>query len=142
MLHPVVKKAIVPDFLKSGRKHMHKVTPYKVGATTVKKPIQKFLVTVNEWIQSMRYSKHHVKIRCFNYLSSAFINPYFLQNGLAVRTVTVTAGIIMNLSVSAVRAPAKVKTEFSGLTFKNGISCLCLSIGLKISFITVFLGNC
>jgi len=44
-----------------------------------------------------------------------FINAYFLQNGLAVRKVTVMAGIIINLCVSAVRALAKVETSFPEL---------------------------
>ena len=43
----------------------------------------------------------------------------------------------MNLSVSAVRAAAKVKTEFSGLAFQNGISSFYLCIRLEILSSTV-----
>lgn len=63
----------------------------------------------------MRDSKYHMKIRCFNNFSPMFINAYFLQNGLAVRKVTVMAGIIINLCLSAVRALAKVETSFPEL---------------------------
>ena len=33
LLHPVVKKVIVAYFLKSGRKHMHQITPYKFSVS-------------------------------------------------------------------------------------------------------------
>ena len=42
----------------------------------------------------------------------AFFHPYFFNNSLAVGTVAVTAGIVMNLHVSTVTAPAYITAEF------------------------------
>ena len=54
-----------------------------------------------------------MKIGGINYLSPAFICPYLPINRLAVRAVTVPAGIIMEFGMSAVRALGNVDAKGS-----------------------------
>ena len=60
--------------------------------------------------------KDHMKIRRVDDLSPAFIHPDFLLYSLTVRTIAVTAGIIVELQMSAIRALAQVNSEFTGFT--------------------------
>ena len=39
--------------------------------------------------------KYHMKVRGINNLCPSFIHPDFFQDSLAVRTVTVAAGVVM-----------------------------------------------
>ena len=50
--------------------------------------------------------EHHMKLRGINDLGPTFIHPDFLQDCLAVRAVTVAAGVIMYFYVSAIRTLA------------------------------------
>ena len=60
----------------------------------------------------MGKGKYYMKVRGINDLGPSFIHPDFLKNSLAVGTVAVTAGIVMNLHVSTVTAPAYITAEF------------------------------
>lgn len=85
----------------------------------MQKAVQEFLVTVNERVQLMRECKHHMKVRGVNDLSPAFIHPDFLKDSLTVRTVVVTAGIIMDLHVSAIRTLTEINPEPAGFTVSD-----------------------
>lgn len=67
----------------------------------MKKSIEELLVAVNERIKFVGQSKNHMEIRGINDFCPAFIYPDFLKNSLTVRTVAVTAGIIVYFRVSA-----------------------------------------
>lgn len=85
------------------------------GTASVEQAVQKILVAVNKRIQFMRKSKYHMEIGCVNDLSPAFIHSDFFQDALAFGAAAVTAGIIMEFCMPAVRALADVAAEFSGL---------------------------
>lgn len=57
--------------------------------------------------------KYHMKIGGIDHLSPAFIHPDFLIYGLAVWAVTVTAGVVMELRMAAVRALGNVDAKGS-----------------------------
>lgn len=83
-----------------------------LSTAAVKEAVEQLLVAVNEGIQFMRKSEYYMKVRGIDHLSPAFIHPDFFKNSLAVGTVAVTAGIVMNLHVSTVIAPAYITAEF------------------------------
>ena len=57
--------------------------------------------------------EYHMKIGGIDYLSPAFIYLEFPINRLAIRAVTVAAGIIMEFCMSAVRALGNVDAKGS-----------------------------
>ena len=95
----------------------------------MQQPIEDILVAVNEGVQLMWKSKDHMEVRGINDLSPAFIHPYFGGEGLAVRAATVTAGVIIELDMSAIRALANITAEPAGLAVHDGMGRLALNIG-------------
>ncbi len=106
------------------------------GGASVKKPIKETLVAVDERIQFMWKSEHHMKIGSINDLCSTFIDPEFRFDSLTVGTESVPAGIIVYLDMSAVRALAEVVTKTSGFTVTDGQRGSLLDIGLEETGIT------
>lgn len=72
----------------------------------MEEPIEEFLVTVNEGVKLMGKGKDHMEIRRVNDLGPALVHPDFFLNSLTVGAVTVAAGVIMDLDMSAVRTLA------------------------------------
>ena len=62
-----------------------------------------------------------MKVIRVNQFTAAFVNPGFFQDGLAVRTVAVTAGIRMEIQMTAFFTTADVVTESAGFTVHNGV---------------------
>ncbi len=91
------------------------------GTASVKKPVEELLITVNQGIEFMGKGKYHMEVRGIDDLSPALIHPDFLLHSLAVRAVTVTAGIIMDFHVSTVRTLAQIETKPAGFTVYNGM---------------------
>lgn len=52
----------------------------------------------------MRKREHHMEIRGINDLCPTFVHPDLFVDGLAVWAVTVVAGIVMELQMTAIRA--------------------------------------
>lgn len=82
------------------------------GAASVEKAIEKLLVAVKQGIQIMRKGKNHMEVRGVNDFSPAFIHPDLFLHGLAVGAVAVTAGIIVEFNMAAVRALGKIDPKF------------------------------
>ncbi len=82
------------------------------GAASVEKAIEKLLVAVKQGIQIMRKGKNHMEVRGVNDFSPAFIHPGLFLHGLAVGAVAVTAGIIVEFNMAAVRALGKIDPKF------------------------------
>lgn len=76
--------------------------------------VEELLVAVNEGGKLMWKCKDHMKVRNVDDLGPALVHPDFLKEGLAVRAVTVAAGIIVEIHMSALGALADVTSEFSG----------------------------
>ena len=76
----------------------------------------------------MGKGKNHMKIRGINHFGPAFIDPDFLIDGLAVWTVTVPAGIIVEFHMAAVGAEGDVDAEPAGFTIKDSHGSLFLGI--------------
>ena len=79
----------------------------------------------------MRKGKYHMKIRSIDHLSAAFIYPDLLIDRLAIRAVTVTAGIIVEFCMSAVRTLGDVDAKFAGFAVLDSPGNLKLDIGLE-----------
>lgn len=62
----------------------------------------------------MREGKYHMKVRGVNDFSPAFIYPDLFLYGLAVRAAAVTAGIIVEFDMPAVRTLGNMGSELSG----------------------------
>lgn len=78
---------------------------YKCLCTaSVQKGIEKLLVTVDQGVEFMRKSKYHMKVRGVDHLSTAFVYPDLLVDGLAVGAVAVSTGVIVEFQMAAVRA--------------------------------------
>ena len=63
-----------------------------------------------------------MKIRCFQYILTTFIHPFFFGQSLAHGTTPVTTGIIMNLWMSAVFTDAYIGTICTSFTVNNAVS--------------------
>lgn len=85
-----------------------------LGTASVEKAVEELLVAVNERVKFMRECKDHMEVRGVDDLGPAPVDPDFLKDGLAVRAVTVAAGIIVEIHVSALGALADITSEFSG----------------------------
>lgn len=72
--------------------------------------------------------KNHMKVGRVNDFSSALINPDFFLYSLTVRTVTVTAGIIMNFYMSTIRTLTDVIAKVSGFAVQDRMSSFHLDI--------------
>ena len=101
--------------------------------------IEKPLVTIQKRIEFMGKCKNHMEIRGINHFGPAFIDPDFLIDGLAVRTVAVAAGILVEFHMSAVGAEGDVDAEPAGFAVKDSHGSLFLSIGLEVPGGTVVL---
>ena len=62
----------------------------------------------------MGQSKNHMKVGGVDDFGPAFIHPDFILYGLTIGTVSVTAGIVVNFHVPAVRTLAEVTAKFAG----------------------------
>lgn len=76
----------------------------------------------------MRKCKYHMKVGGVNDLSPAFIHPDLFVYSLAVRTVTVTAGIIMELYMPTIRTLADVIAKGSCFAVEDGMGRFRLDI--------------
>lgn len=81
----------------------------------------------------MRDGKDHMEIRRVNDLGPAPVHPDFLFERLAVGTIAVAAGVIVDLCMPAVRAYADVAAESLGFAAHEGISGLALDMGLAVA---------
>lgn len=101
--------------------------------------IEKLLVPIQKRVELMGKGKNHMEIRGINHFGPAFIHPDFLIDSLAVWTVTVAAGIIVEFQMPAVGAEGDVDAESAGFAVKDGQGSLFLCIGLEMSGGTVVL---
>lgn len=101
------------------------------GTASVEQSIEVLLVTVNEAVQFMRKCKDHMEIRRIDHFGPALIHPDFLIYSLAVGTVAVAAGIVMEFCISAVGALGNVDAKGAGFTVHDGMCGFFLDIRLK-----------
>lgn len=81
----------------------------------MEQPVKKLLITVDQGIEFVRERKYHMEIRRVNDFRPAFINPKFFSYGLAVGTVAVAAGIIVEFQVTAFAAFTDIDPQPAGL---------------------------
>ena len=82
----------------------------------------------------MRQGKDHMEIRGIDNFSAAAVHPDLFIDRLAVGTITVPAGIIVGLRMSAFGADADIAAAFFGFTSEDGVSCFPLHFGLVVFF--------
>ena len=101
-----------------------------LGAASVQKGIEKPLVAVKQGIQFMRKRKDHMKVRGVDDFSPALVHPDFFVDGLTVRAVTVTAGIIVELQMATVLTLRNVDAKVTGFAAEDSTRSFPLDIGL------------
>ncbi len=99
-----------------------------LGAASVQETIQKLLVAVNKRVELMRKREHHMKVGRVYYLRPSMVHPDFFQDCLTVRTVVVTAGVVMNLHMPAVTTLTYVIAQFSRFAVQDGMCSLLLNL--------------
>ena len=98
------------------------------GAASVQQTVKQLLVAVDQRVQFVGKCKDDMEVRGVDDFRASFIHPYFFLYRLAVRTVPVPAGIIVDLSVAAVAAVTDVASVFPGLAVKDRMGSLLLYI--------------
>lgn len=88
----------------------------RIGTASMKEAMKKGLVAIEQRIEFMGQGKNDMEVRGIDDLSPAIIDPEFFLNSLAVRAVTVTAGIIVYFSMAAVGTDREVAAELTGFT--------------------------
>ena len=74
----------------------------------------------------MRKRKDHMKIRRVNDYGYTFIHPEYYFDSLTVRTVPVTAGIVMVYNVTAIGTLADSCTQHAGITVQYSVRSIQL----------------
>ena len=70
----------------------------------------------------MGQGEDDMEVRGIDDFGTAFIHPDFLIDGLAVRTVTVSAGIIVYICMAAVGTDSEIVAESAGFTINLNYS--------------------
>ena len=81
-----------------------------------------------------------MKIWRVNDFGSTLIHPKLLFDSLTVRTVTVTAGVVMVLDVTAIGTLADRCTQNTGFTVQYGMRSFELLAGLQMMFRKIRIG--
>ena len=91
--------------------------------------IQEFPVSQKQRIQIVRHGEYEVEVFRIENFAAALIDPEFLQDGLAVRTMPVAAGRTVDLDVAAFFTDAGIESEPAGLAVADRKSSTTLLIG-------------
>ena len=100
----------------------------------MQKGIEKLLIAVKQGIQFMGKRKYHMKVRRVNHLSTTFVHPELLVDGLAVRAVSVSAGVIVEFQMAAVRALGNVYPKIPGFAVEDSPGSFSLNIRQMAGF--------
>ena len=90
------------------------------GTALMEQSVKELLITVDQGIEFMGESKHHVEVRGINDFRPAFIHPDFFQYSLTDGAVPVPAGILVEFHVSAFAALTDIESKPAGLTCQDG----------------------
>lgn len=80
-----------------------------------------------------------MEVRGVHHFRPALIHPDLFQDCLAVGAVTVAAGVLVELHMSAFGAFADVNAKPAGFTGEDGTGSFLVFIGLKMTGVTVIL---
>lgn len=90
----------------------------------------------------MREGEHHMEVRGVYNFRPALVHPYLLKDCLAAGTVSVPAGIVMDLRVTAFCTDAGAVSKLSGFAAQDVMGCFFLDGGLENSAFAVrFIGR-
>ena len=107
------------------------------GTAFMEQPVEKLLITADQRVEFVGERKHHMEVRGINDFRPTFINPDLFEDSLAVGAVPVTAGIIVELYVSAFHALTDIDSEPAGLTCQDGAGSFPLFFRLEMSGLAV-----
>ena len=85
----------------------------------MEKPVEKLLVTQEQWVQFMRKGENHMEVGGIDDFCPAFVHPDFLIYSLAVGAAAAVAGIIVEFHMPTVRALGNIDSELSGFTVQD-----------------------
>ena len=92
------------------------------------------LIGVENSIQTIRYSKYHMKILYRRQVGSQFVHPLQFPGGLALWAMPVTARVIRLFSETAEAAPVSVPAQRGSTAIFYSIKCFCLAGTQVIGF--------
>ena len=82
--------------------------------------VEEGLVRIDQRVELGRYGKDHMEIGGVDDFRFSFVDPDFLVERLAVGTVAVAAGIVMEVQVAAVSADGGIAAKLPGLAGHDG----------------------
>lgn len=85
----------------------------------VKQAVKELLVAVDKGVEFMGKCEHDMEIWRVDHFSPALIDPDLLIDCLAVRTMPVATGIIMDGGISTVRAATYIIAQGTGFAGKD-----------------------
>lgn len=88
----------------------------RIGTASMEEAVKERLVTIEQEVEFMGQGKNDMEVRGIDDFSPAVINPEFFLDSLAVRAVTVFAGIIVYFHMAAVGTDREIATELTGFT--------------------------
>lgn len=88
-------------------------------AALMEQAVKEPLIAIDQGIEFMGKSKHYMEVRGIYDFRPALIDPDFFKDSLAVGTVPVPAGILVEFHVPAFPARADIDTKSSGFAGKD-----------------------
>ena len=88
-------------------------------AALMEQAVKEPLIAINQGIEFVGKSKHYMEVRGIYDFRPALIDPDFFKDSLAVGTVPVPAGILVEFHVPAFPARADIDTKSSGFAGKD-----------------------
>lgn len=87
-----------------------------LGTAFMEEAVKKLLVAIEKGIEFMGQGKNDMEVRGIDDFGTPLIHPDFLIDSLAVRAVTVSAGIIVDFGISAVGTDREIAAKPAGFT--------------------------
>lgn len=109
----------------------------RFGAAFVEQAVKKLLIAAQKRVEFMWKGKNHMEVRGIYHFRPALIHPDFLADCLTAGTVSVAAGICMDLQVSAFRANTGTVPEFSSPAPEDVMRCFFLDGRLENAAFTI-----
>ena len=88
----------------------------RIGTASMEEAIKERLIAIKQGVEFMGQGKNDMEVRGIDDFGTPPIHPDFLIDSLAVRAVTVSAGIIVDFGISAVGTDREIAAKPAGFT--------------------------
>ena len=93
-----------------------------LGSGTKEQTVEQILVGKEQSIELVRHGKDDMEVSCVKDLAASLVDPYLLEDGLAVRAGSVAARTAMKLNVTAIVTYRCVVAKLTGLAAFDRVS--------------------